>query len=172
MVDAKINMTVAQLRKAWDYDASIGAFRWQVHASRKSRKGNLAGSMDNRGYVHLRYKNKSCLAHRAAWAIVHGKWPKGDIDHIDGDKSNNKISNLREASRSQNLVSKPVQTRSASGKKGVYFDKRYGTFRPYIDIEGARRNLGSFASVEEADAVRRAAEIAQWGAFSWPRDAQ
>ncbi len=162
--------SIDQLRIVWNYNAETGIFHWNIHASRKIRYGTVAGSDKGNGYRELCYEKNRYLAHRVAWALHHGTWPKIHIDHIDGNKSNNAIANLREASRSQNLAHKPVQARSASGRKGVYLDKRYGTYSPYLDLGGGvRRHLGTFASVDEADAVRRAAEIAHWGEFSWKR---
>lgn len=95
---------------------------------------------------------------RVAWAIHHGYWPEGLVDHIDGDCSNDRIENLREVSASENNRNQRISKRNTSGKVGVTFFKRTGKWRAWINVDGKTHSLGYFADLDEAIAARIDAE--------------
>lgn len=106
------------------YDMKNGNFYWLRHPSRKSKSGQLAGSNNSEGYRVIRINKKDYYGHRLAWFYVTEKWPENDIDHIDGNKSNNAFRNLREATRSQNNANQKLSKRNKSGYKGVCWDNK------------------------------------------------
>src|SRR5258707_393996 len=91
------------LRKYLSYDAGTGEFRWlRTDRAHCRTVGKIAGCVGNDGYLFITVCRKFYTAHRLAWFYIHGKWPTEQIDHIDGDRLNNAISNLREATNLQN----------------------------------------------------------------------
>lgn len=159
------HFTTSELLSIWTYDPVTGIFRWAIRG--KGRKfGQRAGTFDGRYYV-LEYLGKKLLAHRVAWAMTYGQWPEIDIDHKNGDTNDNRIENLRLATKVQNLVNKPATKRSLTGRKGVTRDKRDGRFYPYIDFEGRRKALGGFESLDAATQARASAEILHYGEHSY-----
>lgn len=93
-------------------------------------------------------------AHCIAWYLTHGVWAETDLDHIDGDGTNNKLNNLRLATRSQNNFNRRKQTKPASSQyKGVSYDKRHSKWHTYIRQDGKKKTIGYFATEEEAARV-------------------
>lgn len=86
-------LTVERLRELLDYDPETGVFRWK-EPRRKCRVGEVAGSLRKDGYVKIQVDGRFYQAHRLAWLCVYGVWPSA-IDHIDGNRANNAIANLR-----------------------------------------------------------------------------
>lgn len=113
---------------------------------------------DGRGYRMGRLFRKSVYAHRAAWVVFYGEWPVGQIDHINGNKADNRIHNLRDVSGKQNSRNLPLRARNSSGVTGVCWVKRYGKYVAYISGPSGRVHLGYFANLDDASSARRAAE--------------
>lgn len=137
-----------------DYDPPSGVFRWK--SSKGFRvKGAVAGTICRRGYVSIGIGGKIYKAHRLAWFFVHGVWPSGQIDHIDRDKSNNRIANLRDVEQSVNQENRgSPRTDNKLGALGVstWADGRPG-FRAQIKVRGKVRYIGTFDTSEEAHAA-------------------
>ncbi|QJA18034.1 hypothetical protein vBSenH9_69 [Salmonella phage vB_Sen_H9] len=93
----KSNLNIQDIQEAFAYDPETGVFTWK----RGNRKGKEAGTL-NRGYRQLRYKGFKAYAHQVAFVIMENRWPEECIDHIDRNKLNNRWSNLREASITEN----------------------------------------------------------------------
>lgn len=110
------------------------------------------------GYRQGTLSGVVCLAHRVAWAIHHGAWPNGQIDHINGERDDNRMSNLRDVSRSINQRNRTRNPRNSSGANGVYLDRRRGLWVAEINIDGGRAYLGSFLDIDDARAARCKAE--------------
>jgi HNH endonuclease len=139
--------TADQLRSVVDYCPDTGEFTSRLTGK---KTGFIARA---KGYVCLRVLGKKCNAHRLAWLITHGSWPIGEIDHIDGDKTNNRIGNLRDVSRdlnSQNQIR--AHSRNASGLLGVSLDPVRGKWIAAIFFGGKKRFLGRFDTPELAHA--------------------
>jgi hypothetical protein len=98
-------------------------------------------------------------AHRVAWAVYHGQWPDGQIDHIDGNRLNNRIENLRDVSASQNRKNTKKRKDNTSGIVGVCFDKQTGKWIAKINVSGSNKTLGRYSDIEEATLARKSAEI-------------
>jgi hypothetical protein len=150
------------------YSPADGTFMWLVrdgvdHATKIVNArfaGKAAGCIDHRsGYRYIRIRGFGIYAaHRLAWLMRTGSWPTDEIDHRDRDGGNNRWSNLREASRSENGANRGVHKHSKSGLKGVYWDADRGLWAAEIRFNRKRQHLGRFARSE--DATRAYAEAA------------
>lgn len=142
-------ITKELLNELFEYDENSGNFYWKVKR-RGVKQGQLAGSKHSEGYVVIGINKKIYFAHRLAWIYKYGDIPeKHDIDHIDNNRSNNKISNLRPATRWQNLAN----SNHSSGKskhRGVWFHKLTGTWQSIIRVNGVAHSVGYFHSEQEA----------------------
>lgn len=110
------------------------------------------------GYKTGAILNKACTAHRAIWAIVNGKWPDQEIDHINGDRSDNRIKNLRCVSSGENQRNRAVFKNNTSGVCGVHWEKSRNKWKVSIHIGGKPKNLGRFDLFDEAILARKRAE--------------
>ena len=121
--------------------------------------GKMAGTVcTDTGYIRFSYKNKNYLAHRVAWYLTHGEWPE-QIDHINRDRSDNKIENLRAVTYSQQSTNKVGW--GASGKKGVYFHKGRGKWHARVHFKSKCHHVGYYDNLDEAkhDYDKKAKEL-------------
>jgi hypothetical protein len=95
-------LTHDELHRILNYNKQTGVFTWLVDSGARKCAGLQAGSLSTMNRVYISIKRKKYLAHRLAWFYVHGVWPSAQIDHKDGDPTNNRLSNLREATNAQN----------------------------------------------------------------------
>lgn len=158
-------MTLDELRRRLNYDPQTGEFRWKVRAGR-GLPGMIAGTAHNRGYWQIRVCDELHLAHRLAWLMTYGEWPAEDIDHINGDKRDNRIANLRAASRSQNMANKGPNRNNTSGYKGVWYFKRTGKWMAGFRKDGRSIHVGCFDTPEEAAEARRIAFEKAFGEYA------
>jgi hypothetical protein len=146
------------LRQKYRYDSDSGLFYRLEAFGDRCPAGSVSGNVSGRGYLYLYHKNKSYLAHRVAFAFINGRWPEFQIDHINGDKLDNRACNLREASHSQNLFNQRVKRNSTSGVKGV-FPIPKGRWRAEIKAHGKVYRLGHYDTIDEAaSAYEKAAQ--------------
>lgn len=139
-----------RVREVLAYDKKTGVFTWNEKPKQwRKGKSNVAGSLNTNGYLRIKVDGARYGAHRLAWFYVYGEWPKGDIDHIDGRRTNNAISNLRDVSRTVNMQNiKTAYTTNTSGMLGV-MEKR-GRWKAQIRVIGENKYLGSFDTPELA----------------------
>lgn len=169
------NLTADFVRSILDYDQMNGQFTWrrrddvpQTWNTKFAGKG--AGGASGHGYRTLRIKNVSYYLHRLAFLHMTGRWPIG-IDHINGDKSDNRWANLREAAQFQNQANSTRPSRNKTGRIGVSWDKKNNRWRADIRVRGKSMNLGRYGTFEEAVAAREAAESHHQGEFAYAQRA-
>lgn len=159
----KLELTAERVRELLDYDPETGVFRWKDSRSQAVEVGSVAGSLDKHtGYIRIGVARNYVAAHRLAWLWVHGRWPDGELDHKNRVRSDNRLENLREATRSQNTVNATV--RNATGYRGVKRHK--GSYVARIKANGKQVELGYFRSAEAAHARYVQAAIALHGEFA------
>lgn len=112
---------------------------------------------DSKGYFYGTILQRIYRAHRVAWLLMTGEWPVGDIDHIDGDPKNNKFSNLRDVTSSENHRNARLSKRNKSGATGVCWHKKTGKWQASVTVDYQHKTLGFFENKEEAIAARLAA---------------
>lgn len=153
-------INVERLRAAFDYDPETGIFTRKIALAHRTHIGEaLRGTLQKgRGYYRLMMDGVDYQVHRLAYAYVHGPIPDGhDVDHINGSKGDNRICNLRLATRSQNTQNRHrLNSNNSSGVCGVspYRDG----FNAYIVVSGKRKHLGNRKTLAEAAALRANAE--------------
>lgn len=155
------SLTQAKLKRLLSYDSGTGVFTWKVKTSSNVRVGDVAGTNQLHGYRAIHVQGILYLSHRLAWLYVHGHWPSDEIDHINGIRDDNRIINLREATRQENCqnISRPCN--NTSGTMGVSFENRRNKWRAYIVAShGSRKaiHLGLFVDKDDAIEARHAAE--------------
>ena len=152
------------------YDPVSGIFTCRAHQPRsKFFPGDAMGSVISSGYVQIYIDGVSYLAHRLAWLYETGSVPDGDIDHRDLVRTHNWFSNLREATRVQNISNQPVRVTNTSGFKGVSFNKQKGKFQARIRVNGRRLHLGFFEDAASAGAAYDIAASHHHGEFAYGR---
>lgn len=157
---------INELRRRLSYDAETGLLRWLDPVSRAVKAGTIAGN-HTKCYVHVKINGTLYGAHRLAWAIHHGEWPKMLVDHIDGDPHNNRISNLRLATKSQNNWNSSKRKDNKTGFKGVSI-RENGRFRAKIAAHGKVYSLGVYETPEEAHEIYELAAHLLHGEFARP----
>lgn len=139
------------LRTILHYDVETGVFTWLVGNKRSVRAGDTANSLHkSTGYLRVKIKGRQFVLHRLAWQYVYGNHPATEIDHINGDRSDNRLSNLREATSANNNWNRKISVRNSSGKKGVCWNKKAGKWQAQIGHAYGRTYLGVFDTPEEA----------------------
>ena len=156
-----------ELKEFLDYNPDTGIFTWIKKPSRRVKVGQVAGRFNGNGYLRIKFKGIDYFAHRLAYYMYHGVDPLGKcIDHIDGDKANNKIDNLRLASYVQNQMNRVnLLSNNTSGITGVYWHKKLKKWMATIQVNKVYKYLGLFTNKEDAIKVRREAEIKYFGEF-------
>jgi hypothetical protein len=159
-------LTQERLKELYTFDQDTGHFRY-LSKSRTRRRGvgAVAGSLSKQmGYVLVGVDGPQYLAHRLAWLYMTGAWPDAEVDHIDGNRANNAWSNLRLASRSQNIANSGLRVTNTTGFKGVF--KARKKFNAKITVNYKSVNLGNFDTKEEASAAYKRAAQAAFGEFA------
>ena len=156
-------LTQSRLKEVLSYDPDSGKFTWKIHVS-NVKAGSVAGSLDFYGYINIRVDGKAYKAHRLVWLYTHGYDPENQIDHLNGVRNDNRITNLREVSQSCNMQNTKVRSNNTSGFPGVYWNKRDQKWKAYICIQGKNHGLGYYDIALDAALARYTAEtcIPQW----------
>lgn len=160
-----IEIATSQLR----YEPDTGQFIWLVRKNSRGgtvAPGKVAGTPKD-GYVQIKIEGQQWRAHRLAWLLMTGSLPdKGrEIDHVNGDRSDNRWVNLREATRSQNATNSGLSKKNKSGVRGISWIKRDSKWDARIRVNGTLHLIGRFAEKEDAIRARKDAERRLCGEF-------
>lgn len=156
-------LTLERLREVLNYDPASGIFTWRISSNRKFKIGDIAGGLDEKGYIRIKIDGKKYRAHRLAWFGMTGVWPI-EVDHKDLNKANNIWTNLREATRVQNTSNGKVRNTNKLGVKGIY--KKNNKFVAEIVANKIRYDLGSYNTLEEAKEAYQQGALKHHGEFA------
>lgn len=153
------------IRQLLDYDPDTGVVKWRMRPLRADGKPNdriapgaEAGWIDaTTGYRRVGVAGVQVHTHRLVWVIATGEWPEV-VDHINGNKTGNRLANLRAASAAENACNVAVRSDNSSGHPGVSWDRRQSRWYAYIAHKGRTYSLGRYAALADAIAARRAGE--------------
>lgn len=167
-------MEIERLQQALSYDSETGLLHWKIVRKAKGgvvRPGQIAGGRCNTwGYVLVCLDGKHMRAHRVAWALMTGAWPEQEIDHINGQRDDNRWSNLRAASTLQNAQN-TVRPIAGSGLRGAYWHPKTGRWYSRIRNGLAKYiHLGYFDSARDASAAYMRAKQSLHSFQPVPRD--
>ena len=159
MSNSNSTLTLERVQELLEYDVSAGNFRW-LRTSRTMKAGAVAGSVERDGYVRISIDGTRYRAHRLAWLLQRGQWPVGEIDHINGQRADNRIVNLRDVTHSVNIQNQrqALSNNASSGLLGVTRTQGQLRFRAKIQTPEGRLHLGYFDSPAEAHAAYLAAK--------------
>jgi len=150
-------ITYDLIRELFDYHKD-GHLVWKVPISRSTKKGDRVTYQNTMGYVVVFIENKPYYAHRIIWLWHHGYVPENNLDHINRNKSDNRIENLREVSQQCNMRNSKTNTRNKTGVKGISYDDSREKYVAQIRAFGKNCNLGRHSDFNEAVLTRFAAE--------------
>lgn len=149
-----VKLTQSILRNLLSYDPETGLFTRLVVTCNKVKIGDIAGSLHYSGYIHIRVLGVIQNAQRLAWLYMTGSFPNGEIDHINGNRSDNRLSNLRDVSKSVNLQNqRKAQSSNKAKLLGVDYRKNLKKWVAQIQINGVKHYLGTFSTPELAHAA-------------------
>lgn len=159
---ASYDISHARLISILDYDPVAGVFT--------NKKGRVLNSKPKnpKAYVYICLNREQMCAHVLAWFYIHKKWPLADIDHINRNRHDNRINNLREATRSQNVFAGKTRSDNKSGQRGVSWHKRAKKWRVQIVVDKQVHYLGLFACKEIACLVYSEHAAKFYGKFYSP----
>lgn len=155
---ARVSSIAEVVRGLLLYSPEDGSLRWRINRKGGARAGDLAGSPMPNGYIKVGVNGREYLAHRLAWLITHGEWPEHEIDHANGDRGDNRLANLRPATRSENGQNCGLRATNTSGFTGVTWNEARKMWQAQITAGGKHRVLGLFASPEQAASAYREAK--------------
>ena len=145
-------ITQEELKELIDYNSETGVFTWKVSPARQVFSGDIAGTKRKDGYIQIKVKNELILSHRLVWIYMYGYLPKY-IDHINGQRDDNRIINIREVSNQQNSLNSKISKNNTSGIKGVYWDKSRNKWTVRLSIDGKCKFFKRFDDIDLAKLV-------------------
>lgn len=136
------------IKDIYHYNPDTGVFITKKRLGGRGKVGKIAGSLSKLGYITIHIYNKTYKAHRLAWLYVYGKMPNGHIDHINGNRADNRISNLRIASMRENAQNMECHR---NGKLcGASYDKKRGLWESYFNIGDKKIHISRHKTESEA----------------------
>lgn len=149
-------LTQAELQEYLHYDTDTGIFTWIKKPNNKILKGSRAGSLNKAGYRNIDLLGKKYVAHRLAWLYVHGNFPDGIIDHINHERDDNRLCNLREVSHAENMRNRIRNSNTRVDEAGIWWCKRRKRYIAEITLNRKKVYQKSFTDIDEAINQRKA----------------
>lgn len=149
-----MKLTQKRLKEVLNYNHKTGEFKRTNGTGIRGEIGDTVGVDHSAGYIVINILGESFLAHRLAWFLTEGYMPESFVDHINGDRKDNRRRNLRLVSNSCNMQNQKINTRNTSGFKGVYFHRATGKWQAAICVNGRRVHLGTHNTPLDAALAR------------------
>jgi hypothetical protein len=159
-------ITQSELKQVLEYNPETGLFTWKKTVNTRAVIGSIAGWNINEGYIQISIYGKKYRAHRLAFLYMTGEWPKELVDHINQIKDDNRWSNLRQATVSENNINSKKQKNNKSGYRGVYWDSKNQMWRVQIKYKSKHRYLGRYVNIEHAAAAYKKVALELYGEFA------
>lgn len=151
-------LTPDLLNSILHYSSSTGHLHWMISLNGRVRAGQRAGRTNTCGHTQIGIWGRKYMAHRLIWLMVYGEWPINEIDHINGIPGDNRLENLREVTRSENMMNQRIRETNKSGCLGVYWDNRRRAWVAQITVNQEQQYLGQYPDWFDAVCARKAAE--------------
>lgn len=148
-----------RLKELLDYDPETGHFTWLKYRCGQAKVGDIAGGPHSAGYIAINMSEYPYLAHRLVWLWLYGRLPKNEIDHINHNRKDNRLCNLREVSGAENKRNASKRVDNKSGYVGICWSSRRNKWRANIFTNHKQYFLGEFRDISDAIAARKRAEI-------------
>lgn len=152
-------MDIERLKYLFSYNSNTGVFTRNVTITGSAKAGTTITSINKDGYLQVRVDGKMHLQHRLAWLYVMGEMPIGDIDHINHNRKDNRIQNIRVVDKATNNKNLSKRRNNTSGYTGVSWLKSYGKWCAEIMCDKEKIIIGYFDDVHEAGKARKRKEI-------------
>lgn len=145
-------LSFLEVNELLEYAPELGGscLKWKVDRVYNKVKGKMAGTLNDQGYYQVRVNCRLHLAHRLVWLLNNGVWPANQIDHMDRNRVNNQIGNLREATNAENGQNQKMRVDNTSGCTGVSWITQHRKWQAKIKLKGRYKHLGLFESKEDA----------------------
>ncbi len=151
-------ITQNRLKELFSYNTETGVFTRLIYKHYNAKAGDIAGSLDSRGYLNIAIDGFQYKSHNLAWLYVTNEWPEY-IDHENHIKHDNRFCNLKSVTHKENLCNQLRSKANTSGVTGVYWDKQIKRFRARIKVNQKYIALGCYGNIEDAAKARKEAEI-------------
>lgn len=145
-------ITQSELKELLDYNKDTGIFTWKKRTSNRIKVGSIAGNLHNKGYIELKVNGIRFLCHRLAWFYEYDELPTL-IDHINGDKADNRLTNLRKATQQSNAYNSKLRSNNKSGVRCVSWDKVRNNWAVRVTVDNQLKYFGNYNDLETAKKV-------------------
>jgi len=157
-------ITADELRECMRYEPDTGRFYWRKYCGPRALPGNEAGSLNPTGYIKITIRGIQYPRSKLAWLYTYSKWPTPFIDHINRERSDDRIINLRQATRGQNNRNTKMRSNNTTGVKGVIVNR--GKFMVRINIRGKSIYIGRYDDLDDASQAYQIAATKYHGSFA------
>lgn len=158
------NIPIETAKTFFSYDPDTGEIRYRLRRG-KCVVGTIIKCRTDSGHIVFGFERKHIRVHRLAWALTTGEWPVHEVDHINGDASDNRWCNLRQATHAENMKNMKVPRTNKTGFKGVSWDSQSRCFQAHIKANGVNYRLGRYRKAEDAHEAYKAASLRLHGEF-------